>query len=347
MTEKIQNNIYLFYGEDDFSLHRKIDRWKARFIEKYSASAISFLDGENLDETNLIKSLENILAPSLFAGKKLIIIRDGLPKKTEQEKLAEFLLDLPNHAGSDNFIIFWQSTKPDGRLKFTKQFKALVKVEESELPHGQVLNQWIKAMVKTQGSEITDEAADKLAVFLGRDLFEEKKTGGRVVMLKEAFDLWEVNSEIQKLTSLGGKIEAAQVEASVRPKIPDSVFALTDSMVAKNTKGTFQALENYLSTAGIEEKTSLIKIVGLLAEQLRSLLAVSLLQRENLDQAGIAERLDWSPGRVFVTAKNLKNISELKLKQLLSQLLSIDLKIKTSDSNVKLEIDMFLAQATR
>src|SRR4026207_1809120 len=95
-TTSPSSNIFLFYGEDDFSLKRKIDRWKEEFAKKYSRESISVFDAENLSEDDVIKNLQSQLAPSLFTQKKLIIARDVLPKKSEQEKLCEFLLQLPD-----------------------------------------------------------------------------------------------------------------------------------------------------------------------------------------------------------------------------------------------------------
>ena len=76
MTDKNEpkSNVYLFYGEDDFSLRRKIDFWKTEFAKKYGSSSISLVDGENLSESELISQLQTNLAPSLFSSKKLIII---------------------------------------------------------------------------------------------------------------------------------------------------------------------------------------------------------------------------------------------------------------------------------
>jgi len=71
-----------------------------------------------------------------------------------------------------------------------------------------------------------------------------------------------------------------------------------------------------------------------------------LLQKKGDDNEQIAEKLGWTSGRVFITARNSKNVSIDKLKQLLKQLLMIDYRIKSSDTNTKLEIDLFLARAT-
>ncbi len=348
MTEKTQpfSNIFLFYGEDGFSLARKLEHWKTEFAKKYTASAVTVIEAKELPEMETIKSLQMHLSPSLFASKKLIIVQDGLPTKATQTQLSEYLLNVLPSISKDFFVIFAQSQKPDGRLGFTKRFTSLVTVNEFDLPHGPMLNQWIKAMTKSLGATITDRAADKLAVFAGRDLFEEKKAGGRVIERKEAYNLWQVHSELLKLTTLTQQIDISEVEGLVKPKIPDSVFNLTDQVVAHNQTGAFQALENFLANQTTEEKTALVKIIALLSEQLRSLLVVSLLTAEGLDNDAIADRLGWTSGRVFIIARNLKNTSPDSLKLLLKRLLLIDSKIKTSDTNEKLDLDLFLVQAT-
>ncbi|HEX9503113.1 MAG TPA: hypothetical protein VF974_02215 [Patescibacteria group bacterium] len=348
MTQKtsLSSNLFLFFGEDDFSCKRKIDHWKAEFAKKYSAEAVTVIQAGELSELDIVKSLQTHLTPSLFTTKKLIIIRDGLPTKAAHTQLADYLLNNLDMIPKDFFVIFWQSQKPDGRLGFTKKFTAKVKVEEFELPHGAMLNAWITAMAKTLGVTITAAAADKLALFLGRDLFEEKKAGGRVIERKEAFDLWQVYSELLKLSTITSNIDVREVNQLVKPKLPDSVFALTEQVVAKNQKGAFQALENFLANQTVEEKISMIKIVALLSEQLRSLLVVSLLSKEGMDNEQIAEKLGWTSGRVFITARNVRNITLPKLQLLLSNLQAIDYRIKSSDTNQKLDLDLFLAQAT-
>lgn len=342
----VPSNLYVFFGEDGFSLNRKIEAWKTEFAKKFGASGIVFFEKENLTDLQLAEKIRNELSPSLFASKKLIIIRDCLPRKAEQKDLGDFLLSLPSLIPADYFLIFWETQKPDKRLGFTKKFLAATNVTEFELPHGIALNGWISVMAHSLGAGISMAAADRLAQYMGRDLFEEKKFGGKVVERKEAFDLWEVYTELLKLTSNTTQIEVENVSNLVRAKIPDSVFALTDQIVAKNVKGAFQALENFLFTATAEEKITLIKVVGLLSEQLRSLLIVGLLLKDGQTNEQIAETLGWSSGRVFVTAKNLKNASLSKLKQLLAQLMLIDNRIKSTDANVKLDLDLFLVQAT-
>lgn len=341
-----KSQIYLFYGEDDFSLRRKLDKWKEEFAQKYSPLAISFFDGTELPEAELIKRLQDQLAPSLFSSKKLIIIRDGLPKKTDQENLINFLLDLPLMVPKDFFVVFWQTNKPDGRLKFTKQFVSKVKVNEFNLPAGKQLDAWLIAMAKILGTQLSPMAADTLARFLGRDLAEEKRVGGRVMERKEAYDLWQAYSELSKLASNSDQITPAAVESLVYPKLPESVFAITDKIAARDRPGAFEALENFITASKLDEKSALIKIVALLAEQTRALLTVKLLVEDGWSNERIADRLGWTAGRVFVTMKNSRSIAAEKLKTLLAELLAIDAKLKSSGADPKLLLDLFLVAAT-
>ncbi len=336
--------IYLFSGEDDFSLRRKIDLWKAEFAKKFSPQAITVFDGSEIEERELIRLMDQQLAPSLFSTKKLIIIRDGLPTKAAQADLAEFILKLPTTVPADFFVVFWQSSKLDGRLGFTKKFLASgITKTEFNLPHGAELNGWIKAMAKNLGVSITDQAIDLLAQFLGRDLYEEKKVGGRVIERKEAFDLWQVYSELSKLATASSNIDPALVKSLVKPRVPDSVFKLSDNLASRQSKQALESLANYLESASGDEKSAFIKIIGLLSEQFRSLLLVNLLSESGATPAAMAEKLGWSTGRIFILSKHAKNFSTIALKQLLSQLLAIDIRLKTSDANPRLMLDLLIS----
>jgi DNA polymerase-3 subunit delta len=343
-SPEIKTNVYLFYGEDDFSLRRKVEQWKTEFAKKYSAAAVVFLDAADLSEAELIKKLETELTPSLFSSKKLLIVRDGLPKKSDQERLAAFLLKLAATLSPDDFVVFWQTTKPDGRQKFVKEFKAAVHVQEFILPHGRELNAWIMAMAKKLGASITPPAAEALATALGRDLFEEKKAGGRVVERHEAFDLWQANSELAKLAAFAPEITPEAVSLLVPAKVPDSVFIFSDSLAAKDRRQAYAALANFLAGAAGDEKGAFIKIIGLLAEQFRSLLLLNTLQTAGLSAADIAEKLGWSSGRVFMMSKRASSFAPDVLRRILARLLAIDLAIKSTDANPRLMLDQFIAE---
>src|SRR3989338_7227910 len=168
-TSSRSSNVYLFYGEDTFSIRRKVDEWRQKFAEKHSASGIVTLNGEKLDATDLAKKFEEVLAPSLFSEKKLIICNNCLPH--------EAVFDLVSKLPRDYFLVFWQTIKLDRRLALTKKILALpMTAQECRLPHGKELAAWIKTELQKNGATIEEQAVETLAVYLGRDLFEEKKS---------------------------------------------------------------------------------------------------------------------------------------------------------------------------
>lgn len=339
------SQIYIFFGEDDFSLRQKLDRWKQEFAKKYSPEAVVLVErGE--DEVAIINALDQATSPSLFAAKKLVIARDCLPKKASETRLGDYILNLIDRGPENAFVVFWETARPDRRLGAVKKiFAAKANQTEFTLPHGRVLNAWIKAYAKLSGATMDEEAIEALAVYLGRDLYEEKKIAGRVVDRREAFDLWQAHSEIRKLSAYSPSITAAAVKALVKPRVPENVFALTDELVKKDRRKVFEILEQLLGQSNTDEKSSVIKIVGLLAEHIRSLLLIKIMQEARLAPEAMADKLGWSSGRVYVLTKNAAAQSLPQLRKLVDRLAEIDLKLKSSDDNPRLLLDQFVVAA--
>jgi DNA polymerase-3 subunit delta len=350
MTQEIPKQpiqAYIFFGEDDFSLKRKIDAWKREFAKKYSSDAVVQLERAENNESQMIQQLEQSLSPSLFASKKLIIAKDFFPKATET-RLGEFLMNKLPTLPQDHFLVLWLTSRPDRRVGMVKKLlSGGVVVTEFDLPHGRVLNGWIKAYAKTLDLTLDEAAIDELAKYLGRDFYEEKKVAGKIIERKEAFNLWQAHSELEKLASYTKHVDLAAVRALIKPKVPDNVFALSDELVRKNYKSALTIVENLLSQPAADEKTMTIKIIGLLAEQVRGMLVVKALQEEGKDSAEVADALGWSSGRVFVTSKNAATQKIESLKKMLQMLTEIDMRLKSTDDNPKLLIGQFVLAACR
>src|SRR3990167_8055922 len=157
-----KSNAYLFYGEDDFSIARKAKFWKDEFTKKFSGNAITELDGEKLSEPELISKFKEALTPSLFASKKLILVKNGLPAKASSEALLELVLKAISDLPKDYFLVFCQTTKLDRRLSSTKKiFASIANQTEFNLPHGIQLNGWIQAYVKQKSAAIDSAAVEK------------------------------------------------------------------------------------------------------------------------------------------------------------------------------------------
>ncbi len=340
---------YIFFGEDDFSLRRKVENWKREFAKKFSAESIVHLDREGKSESDMIRGLEQALAPSLFSTRKLIIMKDFLPAKAAESDLGDFLLARLENIPKDFYLVFWQVTRPDRRLGIVKKIMthSNASASEFELPHGKMLNAWIKAYAKTLDLTLDEPAIEELAKAVGRDLYEEKKAGGRVIERKEMFDLWQVHSEISKLASYSSNAGADAVRELVKPKIPENAFALADSISRKDKRQAILTLEQLMSQQSIDEKANAIKLIGLLAEQVRGMLLVKVLKQEGKDADEIAEALGWSSGRVYVVSKNADHQETSNLRNMIHILTETDLKLKSSEENPKLLLGQFVLEACK
>jgi DNA polymerase III delta subunit len=342
MPNSSSKNVFIFFGEDDFGLRQKINVWKDEFAKKFSAAGVVAMASDGLSEPDLAKKLGEVLAPSLFSTKKLVIARNFLPSKSSQEILINSLNKLLQNIPADYFLVFWQDSL-DRRIGFNKNLAKEINLVEFHLPHGLELNSWIKKQSSILGLNLDNQAIEKLAVLSGRDLFEEKKAGGRVIERKEFFDLWQVHSELQKLAAFSNSPTAKEIGELVVPAVSENVFALSDALVSQNKKHALEVLENLMREENTDEKSMSIKLIGLISEQIRSQLVVSLLKSQNMDQNQIASFLGWSPGRVYITLKNSAQSRVDKLKKLMARLLEADALIKSSDTNPKLLIDQLLA----
>lgn len=342
-TQAKNNNVFLFTGEDDFSMHRKVQVWKKEFAKKHSQDTIHFYDTETFEENDLKSKLEEAISPSLFSSKKLLILKNVLPGS---ESFQNFILELMTKITTDCFVVFWQTKKLDGRLSFTKEIGKIVTINQFPLPHGNSLNAWISQEARNMDLRMDEQAIEQLAQSLGRDLYEEKKAGGRVVDTKEAFNLWQAYHELTKLRSFKESISKQDVISMVKPRISENVFVLADAILKKEKQQALSTFENLLQASSLDEKSTIIKLTGLLAEQLKGILFVSMLKQQGLGQSDMAETLGWSPGRIFVVTKQAALANSQKVMNLLKMLQDIDLSLKSTDSNPKLLFNLFITKAS-
>ncbi|HEX5429514.1 MAG TPA: DNA polymerase III subunit delta [Patescibacteria group bacterium] len=325
-------NIFIFFGADAISLRQKVRTWEEEFRKKYTAQGIIRLDSENLSEKELGEQLATACSPSLFSQKKLIIARNFLPSKSSQEILIQALEKLLGSIPADYFLIFWQDAL-DRRLSFIKKlakdanFKEFASIEAPEL------NTWIKTQAQILGVKIDDPAVEKLAQFCGRDLSEGGKAG---------FDIWHIYSELEKLGSLGRPITAADIEQLVVPVVSENAFKLSDAVFSQNKKQILEILERLFAEESGDEKFAGIRLLGLASDSARAKLAVNLLEQQNFSQDQIAQFLGWkNAGRVWMTLKGPAVTLEI-LKKLISRLQDADIRLKTSDADPKLLLELNL-----
>ncbi|MDP1845352.1 MAG: DNA polymerase III subunit delta, partial [Candidatus Moranbacteria bacterium] len=227
--------IIFLYGEDEFRSQRKLTEIKNKFFEKNNPAPAGLFD---FSEKNF--DLEEIAmdasSDGLFSTKKLVIIKNLLAaiKKPGNEKFENFLKRKNKGDYKDVILVFWEGKKFAKDSKIYKFLQKNSKKQEFSFLKGVSLNSWIRQEVegKSNGAiSIGKEAAEKLAVFTGDNLFL-------------------LSSEMDKLMAYRGKGEVMSddIDLLVKAKINTDIFKTVDALARRDKKEALRLLHGHLNS---------------------------------------------------------------------------------------------------
>lgn len=316
--------IIYIYGVDTFRsrqyLKEQVDRFKkARDPQGYNTL---FLQTKKEGNGHILSEISS--APFL-AEKRMVIIENVL-SCSDKELLGNLIARVQDNKIPESLVpVFWQGDALS-KVKEAKELHELLKKEKysqefTELA-GSALVGWVETETKKRGGKIGRHAADLLARNCGADM-------------------WLLNSLLDQLCAYAqaDEITSAMVQEFVDEKADDNVFNMVESLVAGNKKNAFKLLYD-LRRLGEDE----FKLFGLVVWQFRNLVLVRSLfdSEDNLTSDMIAKKLGLHP---FVVKKNLaiaKRFPMKRLKEIYDRLLDMDLKAKTGQSEMDLQIDLLV-----
>ena len=305
--------LYLFYGDEDFLIDEKINELKKR----YSSSPLNteIFDGRQIELEALVSAIQ--ISP-LLGGDKLVIIEGLKLAAEEQEPFISILKNSPSEVA-----IIIKAEHIDRRSKLFKfleseaqahEFKTFAPWEQSELIG------WIRERAGKEKKQITDEAAEKLALLCGSSL--------RLLA-----------SEIEKIAVFLGeriKIELDDVARLVSPT-EASAFALADALRAKQLPRVIELFQLLC-----RNKEDLFQLMGLIASQYRLMLQLKALPAGKSDPWQVARALSASPYFVRKCMENLRLHTAGELRKAIEKIMDVNLKMKTGQSQVIL-LEMLFA----
>lgn len=321
----------LLLGPDDFSKNEHI-----LALAKQSATEV-----EICAEPENLPAVQNLTQADLFSKPKIYVLKNLTAKLNSPENLEKFI-------ASKNHIIFWEE-KLDKRNADNKKLLAHAKIniQEFNLPRGQELNRWLLMRAKYYQAHMSPEAAEILAVFLGRDNAKETKVAGKIVAVEEVYNLWQADSEIKKLADFaaGREITPQDVKALAAENGEVDVFELTNAVADGQKLKAVQLLQGFLSLqSGSDEKGSIIQLNALLSEQFRNVLMVQDFLAQKKSEAEILEATGWKSGRLFVMKKISGKFAASKVLDFLNKLKALDEELKTSATPPRVLLDLIISQ---
>lgn len=229
--------VYYLYGENSFALEREL----ARLIAD-SAEEPEKLDGSELG----LHDLPDIFSgQTLFATKRLIVIRDLADNKTVWSELENYL-----HTLSEDVTIILIDTKTDKR---SKTYKALHKIGK--------VTEFITPKTAREAEQFARAEATNIGIKLDQKLV-------RKLVERVGLEPWNIVHALEKLTLLDTVIDAAAIDRIIEMQPSEQVFGLFEASL----RGQTTRVHDMCRTLALNEEP--YRVMGLLATQVVQLAAL-------------------------------------------------------------------------
>jgi len=327
--------LYIFHGQDDFSLNRALERVKADLGDpQMLAVNTARLDGQRL---TLGELKDNCNVAPFLSPYRLVIV-DGLLKRFEpkpgkqrfskravtksENELGEGLVSYIKQMAPTTVLVLVDDSRISGHNSLLRKLSPLAKMKTFPLLRGRGLTAWIQQRVSEEGGSITSEAVGLLAELIGGNL-------------------WAMNNEIQKLLlyTQGRTIAEEDVRQLVSYAQEANIFVLVDAVV----EGQVQKAQLTLYRL-YQEGDSPTHILAMITRQFR-LIAQARELGSGLSRQQIQDKLGLTANYALD-----KTLSQAKLydfehiKRAYDKLLETDLAIKTGKYSDQLALELLVAE---
>lgn len=304
--------VYLFYGAEPFLINQAVDALY-RYLVPEGIGDFNYekLDGSLVSPAQVVDSA-GILP--VFAEKRLVVV-NHVPwfsavkgEEASQDHNIDYLLSYLNNPSPTTCLVLVAGEKIDSRRKIVKAAQKTGQLIEFAPLKGGDLSKWIGERFRGYGKKVERSVIEYLSVAVGSNLSL-------------------LVGEIDKVTSFVGtsaNVSLADVSKTVSKSSILSVFQVVDAVGNREASNAVSLIREIIKTGESE-----IKIMSLLARQLRIMLRAKIMTGNGIRESEIANELNIHP---FVVRKGLeeaRNFSPEELVRGLEILLDADVALKT------------------
>lgn len=281
----------------------------------------------DLEETPIETALEDVETLPFMGERRLVFMQNPFfltSEKTKSKvehnvKRLEAYLEDPVPYSIIVFIAPYE--KLDERKKITKELKRKATIVEAKKLHEHELKVWIKDKINAANIEMRDEAIERLLELAGTNL----------MMLTNEIDkmILYVNGT--------NSITIETVEKLVAKSLEQNIFSLVDSILQRNITETMTIFHDLM-----RQNEEPIKILSVMAGQVRLLYQVKELSRQGYSQQKIASVLKVHPFRVKLAQEKTSQFQEHELLALMNELAEVDYKMKTGQGDKAITLELLL-----
>lgn len=295
--------ITVLTGENGFEISREAQR----LIDDFEGVPEK-VDGASLE----LKQLPDLLmGATLFADKRLVIIKGLSENKTLWDNLVEWLPRI-----SDDVQLVLLEKKPDKRTKTYKELQKIANVHELKL--------WSERDTP-QAEKWIEEEADRLGLRLD-------KKSIRFLVERVGVDQWLLFQALSKLAVLD-EVTTEVIEEVVEANPSENVFNLFDAAL----KGDAPKVARMIETLQLTEDP--YRLFGLMSTQAFQLLALGIGDKPS---AEVAKDLGAHPFALSKLSPHAKRLGAAGTKKVFAAMVEADSAMKTSAADPWLLIERAL-----
>lgn len=319
----MDNNIYLYYGKDNYIIKSKTNQ----IIAKYNIDDFN-ITTYDLEESPLEEAINDAATIPFMADKKMVIIKnasfltsDKKSKKDLHHNIDAFKRYIDHPVEETIVIVQAPYEKLDERKAITKHLKQHSTHELCQPLKNQDLRGWVQRQLGKNGIAIDSDALNEVIKRCENNTEVIVSETTKLILYAE--DLKRVDMQIVKLV--------------VTKNVEDNVYEITNNLLLNNRS---KALEIYNDLVMHNEDP--LRILGILVTKYREILHTKLLLQEGKEKADVASYFHASPGRAFYIMKNAKSVRLDKVESQLVKLETLDYQIKTGRIDKKVGLELFI-----
>ncbi|MFC0557994.1 DNA polymerase III subunit delta [Halalkalibacter alkalisediminis] len=316
--------IYFMYGTQTYLMEDLVlDIIKQTVGSQDDPNLISF----SLQDTLLDIALEEAETFPFFGGKKVVVVKDfSLVTTQKQEAKLDHdvtrLQQYIEHPSPESILIFLTPyEKLDERKKITKELKKKAAVVECCPFDEKMLSQWLDAQAKMKGFSFSEDGKERLV----------ERLGAQLLLLV---------SEMEKLALYVGNdgvVNGEIVDLLVARSLEQDVFALIDFAVKNQLDKALIIYHDLL-----KQKEEPLKLLSLIARQLRIYYQVKEMSRRSYSQRDMASQLKLHPYVVKLASQQVNRFEDKHLLRLLEGAADTDYAIKSGKMEKTLAVELLL-----
>lgn len=321
--------LVIHHGDDEFAVSEHIAALRAALDPASADFNTTELNGPTTTLTTLRQAAD---AFPFLSEKRLVIVYGylshllgkGKSAADDTDALLAYLPKLPE----STCLAFADPTPLDERSRFVKALSALpgIQIHKHTLPKGPERIRWVEKRAKAYGGQFNPRAAAALADAIGDD--------------PRALD-----SEVLKLltyVNFARPVEPADV-ARLTPSAPAAqIWDVVDALGERNGRKAMHSLHALLAQPGQDAPA----IFAMIVRQYRLLLQARAVIDAGGGPAQIAAAMkvhDFVSKKIYAQARNYP---PERLVEIYRTLLDTDLRLKTSDLDPDLALDLLVGELT-